>query len=55
MKHIPFSPTTLADFFLICERNVDKLLDVDDAFSESAKERARKEAMDGAHCEKHPV
>ncbi len=45
MKHIPFSPTTLADFFRICERNVDKLLDVDDAASESAKERARKEAV----------
>ena len=27
MKHIPFSPTTLADFFLICENNVEKLLD----------------------------
>ncbi len=45
MKHIPFSPATLADFFRICERNVDKLLDVDDAASENAKERARKEAM----------
>ena len=46
VKHIPFSPTTLADFFRICEHNVDKLLEVDDAASENAKERARKEAME---------
>jgi hypothetical protein len=46
VKYIPFSPTTLADFFLICEHNFEKLLDDHPDKSPEEKAREQKEALE---------